>query len=194
MLFADVETTGLNPSIDYILSIGAVDFLKPNNTFYGECGIPDFYKPNARALEINGFKEEDLKNGKKQSAKDLLTKFVGWCAENKLSILAGHNVSLDKSFIEKGIYYSLVDKKVDFGYRTVDLHTVCFTEFLRRTALTKTFSLDDILEYVGLPREPRPNNALTGAKMEAEAYARLVRRMNLLEEYKQHPIPKYLFW
>lgn len=194
MLFVDVETTGLNPSTDYILSMGAIDFFHPKNQFYDECGIPDFYKPHAKALEINGFKEEDLKNGKKQSSKDLLVKFINWCAEHKLNILAGHNVSFDKEFIDKGMHYSLVDKKVDFDYRTVDLHSVCFTEFFRRTGITKTFSLDNILEYVGLPKEPHPHNALTGAKLEAEAYARFVRKISLLDEYKQYPIPKYLFW
>jgi len=50
-------------------------------------------------------------------------------------------------------------------------------------------NLDKILNYVGLPDEPRPHNGLCGAKLEAEAFSRLVNDKSLLEEYGKYSIP-----
>jgi len=46
-----------------------------------------------------------------------------------------------------------------------------------------------ILCYVGLPDEPSPHNALTGAVVEAEALSRLLYDKPLLPEFKHLPVP-----
>ena len=46
--------------------------------------------------------------------------------------------------------------------------------------------------YVGLPPEPKPHHALTGAKVEAEALSRLLFGKILLKEFAHYEIPKYL--
>ncbi len=52
--------------------------------------------------------------------------------------------------------------------------------------------LDTILVYAGLPEETKPHNALTGAKMEAEAFSRLLFGKNLLQEFAHYSIPEFL--
>ena len=56
-----------------------------------------------------------------------------------------------------------------FAYRTIDTHTLCYMHMIEhgiqppvakhRSAL----DLDRVLNYCGIPSEPAPHNALTGA-------------------------------
>lgn len=55
----------------------------------------------------------------------------------------------------------------------------------RRSAL----NLDAILNYCGIPDEPDPHNALTGAMCHAEVVSRLLYDKKLLPEFMQYPIP-----
>ncbi len=57
----------------------------------------------------------------------------------------------------------------------------------QRTGLTN----DRILSYVGLPEEPRPHNGLVGARMEAEAFSRLLHGRTLLQEFETYPLPEW---
>src|SRR3989344_2493483 len=83
-------------------------------------------------------------------------------------------------------------------YRTIDLHTVAYTYHLKKGLLPPlkekrtAINLDYILTLVGLPEEPKPHNALTGAKMEAEAFSRLLQKKILLKEFEKYPIPEHL--
>jgi len=45
------------------------------------------------------------------------------------------------------------------------------------------------MEYVGIPAEPKPHNALRGAKWEAEVFMRLLYNKNLFPEFKEFEIP-----
>ena len=84
------------------------------------------------------------------------------------------------------------------GYRTVDLHTSVYLHHLKRgieIPLRKGrtgIDSEKSFVYVGLLPEPKPHNALTGAKMEAEAFSRLIYGRNLLKEFEKYSIPKYL--
>lgn len=55
----------------------------------------------------------------------------------------------------------------------------------RRSAL----NLDAILNYCGIPDEPEPHNALTGALSHAEVISRLLYDKKLLPEFSKYPIP-----
>jgi hypothetical protein len=52
-----------------------------------------------------------------------------------------------------------------------------------------TLNLDAILNYCGIPEEPKPHNALTGAKSHAEVIARLLYGKKLLPEFEKFEIP-----
>ena len=55
----------------------------------------------------------------------------------------------------------------------------------KRSAL----NLDAVLNYCGIPNEPEPHNALTGAKSHAEVISRLLYDKKLLPEFEQYHIP-----
>jgi hypothetical protein len=50
---------------------------------------------------------------------------------------------------------------------------------------------DRVMKYVGIPPEPKPHNALNGAKWEAEAFMRLFYDKNLFPEFKEYPVPSF---
>ena len=52
-----------------------------------------------------------------------------------------------------------------------------------------SLNLDAVLNYCGIPEEPKPHNALTGAKCNAEVISRLLNNKKLLPEFEQFDIP-----
>ena len=52
-----------------------------------------------------------------------------------------------------------------------------------------SLNLDAILLYCGIPEEPTPHNALTGAKSHAEVISRLLYDKKLLPEFERYAIP-----
>ena len=191
MIVVDVETTGIDPKKHSIVSIGAVSFYNSRNQFYQECKIWDGSEVTEEALKINGFSEEDIKNPNKKTLKEVIKNFLNWADNIKNKTIAGENPSFDRDFLKASIERSGL--KWEFGYRTVDLHSLCYANYLKRgEALPAKLNTDKTLNYVGLPDEPKPHNALTGAKMEAEAFSRLIYGKVLLKEFEKYRIPDYL--
>lgn len=170
MIVVDIESTGVDPNQHCILSIGAVD-METGLTFYGECCIYTDSEVSPRALEVNGFKAEDIQPGKKQWPHELYASFLSWCIAlphytGKL-LLAGHNPGhMDMLFLEK-LHEKLSQACCyaalawPFGYRSVDLHTLAFAVF------GESLSHEDICKRLHFAPEPKPHNALLGAKSEA---------------------------
>jgi hypothetical protein len=50
-------------------------------------------------------------------------------------------------------------------------------------------NLDAVLNYCGIPDEPKPHNALTGAMSHAEVISRLLYDKKLLPIFEQYDIP-----
>ena len=50
--------------------------------------------------------------------------------------------------------------------------------------------LDQVLIYCGIPTEPIPHNALTGALVETESFGRLFYGKPYLPEFGKFPMPK----
>ncbi|MBI5065216.1 3'-5' exonuclease [Candidatus Woesearchaeota archaeon] len=196
MIVVDVETTGLSPEKNSIVSIGAVDFANPENQFYGECQVWDGAEIDDFALKVNGFTEEQVKDLSKKSLNDLVSEFLIWTEKFADKTIAGENPSFDTGFLEDSA--KRYDLNWPFGYRIVDLHTLSYSNYLSRELQPQIkknksdLSLNKTLVYVGLPEEPNPHNALIGAKMEAEAFSRIICGTNLLKEFEQYKIPVYL--
>lgn len=204
MIVTDVETSGVDSLKNSIISIGAVEFLNPQNTFYGECQIWSGAEINPEALKINGFTEEEIRNPNKKTLKEILLEFTDWIEPIKDKTLAGHNIGgLDIPFLLNSFERCGFPKKYSveegWGKRIVDLHTLVYSSLFGRLLPIpirngqSALNLNYCLKYVGLPKEPMPHNALTGAKMEAEALFRLIfRGRKLMEEFKEYEIPKDL--
>lgn len=196
MIVVDTETTGLDPKKHSIVSMGAVDFSNPEYQFYQECRIFDGAEITSEALEINGFFIEQIIDKNRKSLEEAVKEFFSWSNSCADRTLAGENPSFDRDFLRAsaeryGISWA-------FGYRTVDMHSLCYSHYLRRGLNPPSknertdLDTDKILNYVGLPSEPKPHHALTGVKMEAEALSRIIYGKPLLKEFEKYEIPDYL--
>ena len=196
LAIVDIETTGLNPSKNGILSIGAVA-LDTGATFYVEC----FAQPNdeisEEALLVNGFGMEEIltrPNPKKMEIKDALIKFGDWAVENKVEVLGGQNVSFDISFLKaKMVQYGA---KWRFGHRAVDLHAIAFGIYVKRgiSFPEKGLDLKAILRFTNLEEANKKDihSALYDAQVEAEAFVRLTIGIGLYPQFSSYPIPHVL--
>lgn len=195
MIVIDIEASGTNYEKHSIVSIGAVDFSNPENRFYGECRIWDGAHVMDGALEVNGYTESEITNPDKQTEAELIQIFLEWSQHMNDRTLVGQNISFDRDMAKAaceraGISY-------DLAYRTIDTHSLCWMHMVkkgltppidlqhRRSAL----NLDAVMNYCGIPDEPEPHNALTGALSHTEVTSRLLYDKKLLPEFSQYEIP-----
>lgn len=162
MIVVDVETGGLDPLINPLLSIGAVDY-ETGDEFYIECGANPRQDCDDAALAINGFTSEQAFSPSKPSGQEAYARFVEW-ARGRSNVLAGQQVgSFDIPFLHVYAGGKTAFEKV-FSRRSIDLHSVAYARF------GDSMSLDGILKACGLAPEPKPHNALTGARLERDAF------------------------
>ena len=197
MIVVDVETTGLIPEKHSIVSIGAIDFKNPLNQFYEECQTRENSEISQEALNVNGFTIEQIQDTRKKTLSEVMKAFLEWADSCEYKILGGHNTWFDVSFLKHSAELSGI--KWLFNQRIIDLHSLAFTEHLKRNISpplkpdrTSSLSMDSVLKLVGLPPEPKPHNALIGAKMDAEAFSRLILGKRLLKEFDEFRLPEYL--
>lgn len=169
MIIIDAETSGLDPERNSLLSLGAVDF-STGDEFYKECRIyPDTVIDDV-SLGINGFTREQCVDPKKGLPYTVYMDFLTW-AKGREPLLAGQQVaSFDARFLQAIHAREGIIPLWPFGYRTVDLHSVAYARF------GVSLNLDGILNALQLPSETKPHNALTGAKLEAQAFRLLFNR------------------
>ena len=170
MIIVDVETGGLDATKNPLLSIGAMDY-KTGASFYGECRTTQGMTVEAAALYVNGFLAEHITDNNKPSAAQLYKQFVEWANSNfgqVKHLIGGQQVgAFDVTFLHAAAGGKAEFEK-SFSYRTVDLHSVAYAKF------GESLSLDGILTKLGLAPEPKPHNALTGAKLERKAFIKLL--------------------
>jgi oligoribonuclease (3'-5' exoribonuclease) len=199
VLILDTECSGLRPDRHSILSIGALDFRNPDNRFYGECRVWEQDGMQAEimddALAVNGFTHEQATDETKQSEAELIASFLEWSQDLPERTMTGQNVAYDQGMLEAAAMRA--HASWNLAYRTLDVHTMCWMHIVRsggappvdqghkRSALNSRA----VLQYCGLPKEPDPHNALTGALWHAEVTSRLMYDQPLLPEFSEHPIP-----
>jgi DNA polymerase III epsilon subunit-like protein len=196
MIAVDVEASGIGPETHSILSVGAVDLSDPSRQFYEECRAWEGAHINDEALAVCGFTREQATDPAKQSEADLVHKFAAFAEVAADRTLAGQNVSFDRDFLQAAAARA-GHTNWPFAHRTIDSHTLCWMHMVKR-GLTppvdpvkkhSALNLDAILVYCGIPEEPTPHNALTGAKSHAEVISRLLYDKKLLPEFEQYAIP-----
>ncbi len=194
MIVLDVEASGVEPWKHSIVSLGALDIANPTNRFYEECRVWDGAHIMDDALKVNGFTKEQITDPAKQSEADLIHRFLLWSESVEERTLAGQNVSFDRDFLKYAAERA-GHTQWPFAYRTIDTHTLCYMHIVERGGQPPTsnrrsaLNLDAVLNYCGIPEEPHPHNALTGALSHAEVIARLLYGRKLLPEFTQFEIP-----
>lgn len=166
MTVIDIESSGLLPSKHALLSIGAFHY-ETGAEFYAECRAHYGAILDPVALAVNGFTVEQADDPIKPSAERIVADFTEWAkgfGQTEGIVLAGQQVgSFDIPFLSEYAGGKIAFERV-FSRRSVDLHSVAYARF------GKSLSLDGILQAVGLAPEPKPHNALTGARLEAAAF------------------------
>ena len=196
MIVVDVEASGTEHWKHSMVSLGALDLLNPTNRFYGECRILNGAHIMDEALKVCGFSREQITDSKKQSEADLVHAFLDWSKDLPERTLAGQNVSFDRDFL-KAASERAGHTDWTFAYRTIDTHTLCWMHMIERgiqppihaTKRHSALNLDAVMNYCGIPDEPDPHNALTGALSHAEVISRLLYGKKLLPEFEQFEIP-----
>jgi len=195
MLVLDIESSGLDAEKCSIVSLGALDFDNPNNQFYAECRVWDGAHIDPDALKVNGFSEAEVTDTNKMTEGELIRNFIGWTADISNRTFCGQNVSFDRDMSKAAAHRAHFNWT--FAHRTIDTHTLAYMHIIKaglpapidaehhRSAL----NLDAILNYCGIPDEPEPHNALTGAKCHAEVASRLLYNKKLLPEFSAYEIP-----
>lgn len=195
MLVLDVEASGLSAERDSIVSIGALDLENPTNRFYAECRIWDGAHVSDEALEVCGFTREEITNPNKMTEEELIRNFMGWSVDIKNRTMAGQNVSFDRDMTQAAAKRAHLDW--NFAHRTIDTHSLCWMHMVNRGVTPpldvehhrSALNLDAVLNYCGIPDEPQPHNALTGALSHAEVISRLLYDKKLLPEFEAFAIP-----
>ena len=174
MIVLDAEMSGLDPKIHSILSIGAVDFSKPERQFYMEAKLRNNAQIDPEAMEVNGFTTKEVKDKNKPTEKEMILKLCKWMDDTKDRTIGGHNVQNDIKFLKYAIALYQIDYKINS--RAVDTYALTYESYLKRKLKfpmkdnIADLKSDVVFKYCGLKQEPHPHNALTGAKMEAEAF------------------------
>ena len=196
MLVVDCEMTGLEPNLHSIVSVGAVDLDHPERQLYEECRMRDGSKVEEEALAVNGFTAAQIADPAKQTEGELVAKFIAFAEGMHDTTIAGQNVFTDAYFL-KAAALRAGHTAWPFAHRILDIHTMCYTHMVARGVTPPldpikkhtALNLDAVLNYCGIPEEPKPHNALTGAKCNAEVISRLLHNKKLLPEFEQFAIP-----
>lgn len=197
MIALDCEMSGLKPHLNSILSLGAVDMKNPANTFYDECRIWDGAHVSPEALAVNGFTREEVTDINKKTESEMIIAFVAWAMEIEGDrTLVGQNVSIDRDFIEEACGRAGIE--FPFAHRILDTHSFAYMHMTKKGIVLpvvnhrSVLNLDAILSYCGIPEEPKPHNALTGAQCHAEVASRLLYGKGLLSEFSTYEVPENL--
>lgn len=195
MLVIDIEGSGTNYQKHSIVSLGAVDFNQPSRRFYAECQVWPGAHIMDEALVVNGFTREQITDSQKMTEAELVIQFLEWSQECDDCTLTGQNVSYDRDMLRAAV--ERAGRNWTLPYRTLDTHTMCYMHMIKRGVTPpvdiqhkrSNLNLDAIMNYCGIPDEPEPHNALTGALSHAEVASRLLYNQPLLPEFSPFPLP-----
>lgn len=193
----DIETTGLNPEKCAILSVGIVSYGEQLNEFYREYYPFDGAEVMEAGMKINGFELDKMKKDLVNDPKNVVGDVKSFLEDNKCNVTAGQNPSFDRSFVNAYAERYGTDFRIPIWM--LDLHSACMAYMLekgievpRKPDIGLFLSGDAILEFVGLGAEPKPHNALNGARYEFEALCRLIYGKSVLPQFNDRPVPAEL--
>lgn len=155
----DLETTGLNPSTDRILEIGAVKVVEGEVTETYETLVNPCLTLSPRIEELTGITQEMAMGGKE--TREAVTELVEFCGELPL---LGHNILFDYSFVKR----SAVNLKLAFekeGIDTLKIARSVFPEMEHR-------NLGALCQYYGI-EQGRAHRAADDARSAMELYRRM---------------------
>lgn len=190
VVVVDLETSGLDCHRHSILEFGAARFGLGVEEG-GQVGFPTFelkcrcwevhlphqviraeYEP--KALEVNGRTPEDIYDESFLTEQKATKQFFEWLGEGEW-ILAGMNPTHDYNFLKAAGDRAGI-RKIPFVHRKIDLHSVAvmFAIAHGMEVNPRGIYTDGIYQMIGMPNEPKPHRAATGAGYEAQALLKML--------------------
>jgi len=206
MIVLDIETSGLDFVKNGIWQIAAID-MKSGKQFISEGRIDDEDEilmsadprsiyPAKSVLEIVGKTEDQLKDKKKQSQKELIQEFFRWLENLEERNFICQNPQFDWGFLTvKARKYGL---KIPYHHRSFDIHSIAQTKYFQikgkflMDGNHSGMNLTKVLKFCGMKDERKKHNALEDAKLTAECFSRLIHGKNLFKEFDKSKVPDYL--
>ncbi len=165
----DLETTGLDPSIQEIVEIGLVLVDQSTLDILGTLDVkvkPEHIETAGQtALKLNGYNEADWRD-----ALSLTEAIAQYIAKTKDAIFCASPVTFDWSFMEAA--FRKTNLKHEMDYHRLDVFSMAW-QTLRHTDLQK-FNGDYLLEFFGLEKEPPVHRAINGAMKDYEIFKKLM--------------------
>ena len=165
----DVETTGLDFTIQEIIEIGLVVINQKTLEIIDTLNVkvkPEHIKTaDEFALKLNGYNETDWKDA--ITLKEAMSLYG---EKTKDAIFCAHNVTFDWSFISEAFKRTGIKDKMD--HHRIDLFTMIWMKF--RNSSCERFSLNEAAKRLGVSEEPMPHRAINGTMTAYEIYKKLV--------------------
>ena len=182
LCFIDIETTGSIFGYHEIIEIGAVRTSPEPSRLLGEWHRKVIPRNPDRisdlAHDLTQFSTEAWNDGHRSNR--LLWEDFGQFASACVPVC--HNPSFDRAFI------SLAASEADVLDLQLDYHWIGTESLawpLYRKELLPKLSLEELCQYLGVPCEPYPHNALDGAHACRRAYTELMTRLACLLDQNQ---------
>ena len=167
LAITDIETTGDIPGIHEIIEIGLVVCHPKTYEIMDTLNIK--IKPEhvetaiLKALERNGYKEENWKDG---VSLKLAMKIYSQKTEN--AIFYAYNATFDWSFILEAFKQTRAKNLMD--YHHFDIMSMVFQKYNKEM---ESVSLSNTSKLLGIPEEVIPHNALNGAMQAYEVLRKI---------------------
>lgn len=162
----DLETTGVDPYFNSIVSIGAVDMDNLDNRFYTEFTPFPGAKIEEESMKIHGLTLDYLYSLRRTESQGI-NEFAIWLSEfDGLLRVAGYNVHFDYYFLKYS--FDRNERFFPFDYHVLDLFPIF-------AGMKGYYSdLAGITRFLDLPENPKPHNALEDALITAKCLKELM--------------------
>lgn len=185
----DLEATGLDVKRCSIISAGIVLYDGGLKEYYFECKPFRGAVIQPKAISIMGVSKREMHSKNRMTARELTAKVLEVLKHHRIHTIAGQNPHMDAGWLrESARRYGM---RWVFGHRYLDMHSVCIATLLRAGGHVplkpdgrNDLTADNIYKMLGMPEEPRPHNALNGARFEFEALCRLLHSKNALPQFR----------
>lgn len=181
----DCETSGLSPDRHALLSIGAITTSR--DTFYRECLFDETREIDPAAMAVNGI-SLGLYNKDDVFPEQAITQLLDWLEVRAVAeglsadtrwIFGGKNPQFDYGFLCAtcaNFPDLLLRLRARISRRAVDLHSLAYAWALSHEIDFghPDFSTDMIYGQLGFQPEPKPHNALNGARLAMQQFDRIL--------------------
>lgn len=176
-VFIDTETSGLNPSLHKLLSIGLIVWSKNNRIIdkreyfikYKKYNLTD---ESQRITNFNLNEHEKRAISGKKVICEILT-FLNKYFHNTKITLIGHNIGFDIGFLKKFFYLYNIDYSSIFSHRSIDTYSIYKSLIISNKINASFDSLSDALKYFNIESNNR-HTAIGDCLMTVKLFEKLL--------------------